>query len=145
MFPSRPPRPRQPFGGARSGTDTAVHTAASILPGNARVGAFELYFISTRSRNRFKPKGSTNVTVRDEFSLWGHERPSQIQEAPECDARKLRLEGIQLESEHACLSRRWLLQNRHFTHWPGPGETAQACETPVYTTCIGWNFPHHRL
>jgi hypothetical protein len=30
MFPARPPRPRQPFGGARSRTSTAVHTAFAI-------------------------------------------------------------------------------------------------------------------
>ena len=28
MFPARPPRPRQPFGGARSSTGAAVHTAS---------------------------------------------------------------------------------------------------------------------
>jgi hypothetical protein len=30
MFPARTPRPRQPFGGARSGTSATVHTASSI-------------------------------------------------------------------------------------------------------------------
>ena len=30
MFPARPSRPRQAFGGARSGTGTAVHTAFAI-------------------------------------------------------------------------------------------------------------------
>ena len=30
MFPARTPRPLQPFGGSRSGTGTAVHTAPSI-------------------------------------------------------------------------------------------------------------------
>ena len=29
-FPARPARPRQPFGGARSGTSATVHTASSV-------------------------------------------------------------------------------------------------------------------
>jgi hypothetical protein len=44
MFPARPPRPRQTFSGARSGTGTAVHTASFI--GKCACRRFELSFIS---------------------------------------------------------------------------------------------------
>ena len=48
MFPARPPRPRQPFGGARSSTGAAVHTEPSIV-GNCRAFIALLCRILTRT------------------------------------------------------------------------------------------------